>query len=276
MDIAFTKMDGLGNDFVILDSRVFPIPRDEYFIKSIADRRQGVGCDQVIILESTPAADIFLHMYNQDGSMTKTCGNAARCVAHLVMEERERDNCTIATSWSTLQATRKEDVVTINMGIPAFYWRQIPLACSVDTNAVDLSLGLEGIGKGFCVSFGNPHVVFLCQDAQEINVLSLGGRIERHPLFPERTNIEFISPLANNRVRMRVWERGSGVTKACASGACASFLASLHHNLITPHTKAEIVMDGGSLFLHRNAAGEVFASGGYSVNFKGMYTYENT
>ena len=269
MNIEFLKMDGLGNDFVIMDNREGGIPTDSSFIKSISDRRTGVGCDQAIVLGVSDKADVFMYIYNQDGSEAGACGNVTRCVAHLIMLEMSIKFCTIETISGILFCDVDEGMIRVNMGRVKTDWASIPLCQEMDSTCVDVGLN---VGTGYCVNIGNPHIVFLCDDAENINLETIGAKIERHEYFPERTNVEFISLMSSGAVRMRVWERGGMITKACGSGACAVFVASKHYGIGAD--KLEVSMDGGSLYIASNDKDEILMTGPVSLNFKGVYTYD--
>ena len=268
MDISFIKMDGLGNDFVIMDNRKGVIPMHADFIKRMSDRRHGVGCDQAIILGVSEVADVFMHIYNQDGSVAGACGNATRCVADLLMQALNKTSCAIETISGILPCSMVDGMVEANMGSAKTKWSEIPLSHDMDSSSVDLGLG---IGTGFCVNMGNPHIVFLCDDVDKIDLAGLGTKIEHNPVFPERTNVEFISLMPNGAVRMRVWERGGMITKACGSGACAVFIASKHYGI--GGDVVEVAMDGGSLFISSDMD-NVLMRGPVSLNFKGVFSYE--
>ena len=261
--IPFTKMHGLGNDFVVIDTRKAEGtgPLSLARMRRIADRRLGIGCDQVIILgiPRTGNADAFMSMFNADGGEISACGNATRCVARLLMEETGRDTATIQTRADLLLATRTVDgLITGDMGEPRQDWAEIPLAEPADTLSLNITFG--PLSKPVAVSMGNPHAVFFVPHVDEIDLAELGPLIEHHPLFPERTNVEIVECLDQSRLRMRVWERGTGITSACGTGACAALVAAVRRGLI-PGRQAEVVLDGGSLFIEVLENGRVMMTG---------------
>ena len=265
-------MNGLGNDFVIMDSRKENVPMTSDFMKKISDRRIGVGCDQAIVLGHSDNADVFMHIYNQDGSRAGACGNATRCVAKIIMNELRTEGCAVETDAGVLSCKMVDDLVRVNMGVPITDWKSIPLSHDMDTNIVNTGLD---VGAGYCVSMGNPHIVFLCEDADNIDLPVLGMQTENHTFFPERTNVEFISPLKNGAIRMRVWERGGMITKACGSGACAVFVASAYYGIGKEiNGEVQVLMDGGALFMSYAPNGGVYMRGDVAINFKGIYVYD--
>ena len=244
----FLKMHGLGNDFVVLDARSRPLALTEAVVRAIADRRTGVGFDQLVVLEPAKdaLADVFMRLYNADGSTIGACGNATRCVAALLMAETGRPQAVIETIAGLLDAQAAPGgMVAVDMGPARLDWREIPLAEAVDTNHLPLAIG--GLADPVGVGMGNPHAVFFVPDAEAAPVALIGPQVEHHPLFPERTNVEFAQILSPERIRMRVWERGAGITMACGTGACATLVAAARRGLTG--RAAEVVLDGGSLFI---------------------------
>jgi diaminopimelate epimerase len=267
---AFLKMHGLGNDFVIFDARNQTLALDAAAARAIADRRFGVGCDQVIVIEPAKnGADAFMRIYNSDGGEVESCGNAARCVARLLMDERQVDSVRLDTEGGALACTVSGDQITVDMGAPKFGWRDIPLAREVDTR----SFAIEGFDEpelkvASAVNVGNPHCVLFVESADDAPVYGLGRRIENHPLFPERTNVEFVSVLAPNRLRMRVWERGVGVTLACGTGACATIAAAQRRGFCGE--VCDVVLDGGTLHLEWAGEGKpIFMTGPSALSYRG-------
>jgi len=265
MILKFRKMHGLGNDFVIIDGRAAPLDLAPEQVRFIGDRRRGVGFDQLIVMEPKQAAgaDIFMRIYNTDGSQARACGNATRCVADILMRENGKPACTIQTVAGLLECRRVGDgLVTVNMGVPGLGWQDLPLAKQADT----LHLPLEGDPVG--VSVGNPHCVFFCGNAEVEPVDKLGPSIEHDPLFPDRVNVEFVSQLGPDRLRMRVWERGAGITQACGTGACASAVAAIRRGLTG--NRVEVNLDGGSLVIEWAGEGQpVFMTGPLAYVFDG-------
>ncbi|CAA7612202.1 diaminopimelate epimerase [Magnetospirillum sp. UT-4] len=242
----FLKMHGLGNDFVVLDARGRDLGLTPERVRAVADRHTGIGCDQLIVVEAARSAvsDAWMTIYNPDGSEAGACGNATRCVAWLLMEDSGRDKVVIETRAGLLDAERRgERLVAVDMGPARLDWRDIPLAEPVDTLHLGITAG--PLADPVAVSMGNPHAVFFVDDAEAVDLAALGPGLERHPLFPERANIEIAQVLEPGRIRMRVWERSAGITMACGSGACATLVAAARRGL--SGRQAEIVLDGGTL-----------------------------
>ena len=237
--LPFRKMHGAGNDFVIIDARKGDDPLTPALARAIGDRNRGVGFDQLAVLRPAQDADITLDFWNSDGSRAGACGNATRCVAHVLMAESGQDHVTIRTQRGLLQATRRAGAIWVNMGAPQLDWADVPLAQAMDVLHLPLADDPAAIGMG------NPHMVHLVAQAEEVDLRNRGAALEHHPLFPERTNVEFASLLGPDRLRLRVWERGAGVTLACGSGACATAVAA-HLRGLTGR-RVDLVMDGGTL-----------------------------
>ena len=266
---AFLKMHGLGNDFVVFDARKEGLALSRDTARALADRRFGIGCDQVVVIErARTGADAYLRFHNSDGGQVESCGNATRCIARLLMEEKDKTEVVLDTLGGKLFCTDAGDgLVTVDMGEAKFAWDEVPLARPADTNTFSLNVdGAEHIASA--VSTGNPHCVLFVDDAEQAPVATLGPRIETHPMFPERTNVEFATPLGGDRVRMRVWERGVGITSACGTGACATAAASFRRGLTG--RKVEVVLDGGSLTIElRERDSHVLMTGPATLAFKG-------
>jgi diaminopimelate epimerase len=268
MRLPFTKMHGLGNDFVVIDARQRPVVLSEDQRRRIADRRRGIGCDQLIVLErrKSPAADVFMRIYNPDGSEAGACGNATRCVAGRLMAENGVDQVVVETI-SGLLETRAADrgEITVDMGAARTGWRDIPVAQDCDTLHLPVALGplTDPVG----VNVGNPHAVFFVPDVTAIDLERIGPELEHAALFPERANIEIVQLVAPGRLRMRVWERGAGITLACGSGACATLVAAARRGLTG--RKAEVVLDGGVLKIEWLENGHVLMTGGWTSSFQG-------
>ena len=276
MSRPFLKMNGLGNDFVVVEARADspfgPFRPGEAEARAIADRSSGVGCDQLIAIEPSGRADAFMRIWNADGGEVSACGNAARCVGWLLMEAGGRDTATIETEAGLLNVARAgERRVTVDMGEPGLDWRDIPLAEEMDTRGIELQVGpiddpiLHTPG---CVSMGNPHVVFFVPDAEAAPVREVGPMIEHHLLFPQRANVGFAQIKGRDRIRLKVWERGAGLTKACGTGACAALVAAARRGLTD--RKATVELDGGELTIEwREADGHVLMTGPVAVEFTG-------
>lgn len=239
--LPFLKMHGLGNDFVIIDSRGLGSRVTESLAKAVGDRHRGVGFDQLAELLDDDQADILLEFWNSDGSRAGACGNATRCVARLLLDETGKDSVTIRTERGLLTAHREGELVAVNMGHPIRDWKNVPLSHAVDVD----SLPLEG--APVAVGMGNPHAVFFVDDIVSVNVAETGVKVEHDSLFPERTNVEFAQVRSRDEIRMRVWERGTGITLACASGACATLVAACVRGLTERKVRMEV--DGGWLEL---------------------------
>ena len=242
---AFAKMHGLGNDFVILDWRNDPDRRvPSTAAQRLADRRLGIGCDQILVIRPSQEADIRMDILNQDGSLSGACGNGTRCVADLVMAETGADRISIVTDGGMLSAWRAaDDQISVDMGPVFTGWQDVPLAESMDT--LHVPLGVAGLPDAVCHALGNPHAVVFVKDAEGLDLARLGPQVEQSSLFPDRVNLSVLSRRDDGSFRMRVWERGVGITMACGSGACASGVAIARRGLGGDVNK--IVMDGGAV-----------------------------
>jgi len=264
--VPFLKMHGLGNDFVVLDARARPIALTETAARAIADRKTGVGCDQLIVLEPSPRADAFMRIHNADGGEVEACGNATRCIAALLFRESGRDEAAIETGAGLLRARAAADgCVSVDMGELRTGWRDIPLARAMDTLHVDLALG--PLADPVCGDIGNPHATFFVADAEAIALARLGPELEHHALFPERANIGVAQLLGPDRLRLRVWERGVGITRACGTGACAAAAAAARRGLTG--RRALVRLDGGELDIEWRADGHVVMTGPVATSFTG-------
>jgi diaminopimelate epimerase len=270
---SFLKMHGLGNDFAIFDGRTFPIPLNAKSARAIADRKRGIGCDQVIVMEKgANGFNAFMRIFNADGGEVESCGNAARCVAFLLMAEADVDRVTLATTGGPLACVSAgPSAVTVDMGAPHLDWREIPMAQAVDTASFALPVpGFENaaLAAASAVSVGNPHLVLFVDDAEKAPVATLGPAIETHPWFPERTNVEFVERRDAGHLRMRVWERGAGITQACGTGACAAAVAAIERGLVG--RKVVVALDGGDLAIEwRESDGHILMTGPVSFAFGG-------
>jgi len=272
MSRPFLKMNGLGNDFVVVEARSAPFAPTPEEVRAIADRKAGIGCDQLVSIESSSAADARVRFWNADGEEVGACGNASRCVGWLVMEAGGRDNAVLETEGGLLTATRAGDrVVSVDMGEPRLAWDQIPLAEAMDTRGIELQVGpidAPHLHTPGCVSMGNPHVVFFVPDADVAPVREAGSLIEHHPLFPEGVNVGFAQVKARDRIRLRVWERGAGLTRACGTGACAALVAASRRRLTD--RKATIELDGGDLVIEWRDDDHVIMTGPVEIEFTGV------
>ncbi len=267
MGLRFTKMHGLGNDFVIIDGREQPPSLSAAAIRAISDRQTGVGCDQLIILEPADpdVADVRMRIHNADGEEAEACGNATRCVAHLLFDERGTQRLSIATAAGILSAAETGDDVAVDMGRARLEWQDIPLAEEVDTCHLPLQEG--DLANPVAVNIGNPHAIFFVPAVDQIPVEQLGPRLETAPLFPQRANIGVAQQLAPDRLRLRVWERGVGLTRACGSGACAAVVAATRRGLVD--RQAAVELDGGTLRIDWRPDGHVVMTGPTATSFTG-------
>jgi diaminopimelate epimerase len=264
--IPFIKMHGLGNDFVVIDARRRPVALTDATTRAIADRHTGIGCDQLIVIERAQGADAFMRIRNADGGEVHACGNAARCVASLLLSETRERTVTIDTADGRLVAERGVgDQFTVDMGRPRLDWREIPLARPMDTLHVELVLG--PLRDPVAVSMGNPHAVFFVDDVAAIPIETLGPELEHDPLFPERANIGIAQVLGSDRLRIRVWERGAGLTRACGTGACAAAVAAHRRGLAGRRVAVEV--DGGELEIEWRPNDHVMMTGPVATSFTG-------
>lgn len=265
--INFLKMSGAGNDFVIIDSRVNNYQFTPKQIATISNRN-NIGCDQFIVLKNSSTADLLMEIYNSDGSKSGACGNATRCVAAILMQEKLVDKVDIETPSGILQAWNDGDLIAVNMGKPKFSWQQIPL--SEEKNTDDFIVDVANQYHFTAVNMGNPHIVtFIDKDLSDEGFFAIAPALEISPLFPEKTNIEFAQILSANQIKVRVWERGAGETLACGSGACAVAVAAIKKNLVK-REKLRISFKGGDLFIDWLENGSVIMSGGYQKISNGV------
>ena len=270
--IAFFKMHGLGNDFVVLDARREPVAVDAEAARILADRRTGIGCDQLVLLEpphlQTTAA--VMRIFNADGSEAEACGNATRCVAWLVAQESGDNVVRLETAAGELLTELLADGrVAVDMGAPRTDWRDIPLAHEMDTLAVDLGAG--PLSLPVCTSMGNPHATFFVDDAEAVDLATLGPLLEHDRLFPQRANIGVATIKNTERIRLRVWERGAGITPACGTGACAALVAAHRRGLCA--RQATVALDGGELEIAwlDDEDAHVIMTGPAALTFEGSF-----
>lgn len=238
--LPFMKMHGLGNDFVVVDERGISPLVDQDVAIAMADRHRGIGYDQLAVLSDSDKSDLHLTFWNSDGSQAGACGNATRCIARHVMDAQQKSTLTISTGRGTLYAKGSDDgLVSVNMGHPFLEWADVPLSEQMDT----LHLPIEG--EPTATGMGNPHCTFFVDDAEAIDLETLGAKYEYDPLFPERTNVQFATLVGPDRIRMRVWERGVGITLASGSSSCATAVAAARRGLTG--RKVQIDLDGGTL-----------------------------
>ncbi len=270
MNRRFHKMHGLGNDFVVVDARQRPFTADAARVRALSARRTGIGCDQFITLEppTDPAAAVFMRIHNADGGEVEACGNAARCIARLLLTEGDNRHVTIQTAVGLLGAeTTADGDIAVDMGPAAIDWQAIPLAQAVDTLQVPVTRG--PLRDPVAVNMGNPHAVFFVDDAEAVDLQTLGPLLEHDPMFPERANIEVCHLVGPDHLRMRVWERGVGITQACGTGACAAVVAAARRRL-TGRT-ATIDLDGGPLRIEWRDDNHVIMTGPTAYSFSGEF-----
>jgi len=267
MSLPFLKMHGAGNDFVVLDGRAAPVHLPPPMVRHIADRRRGVGCDQLVIIEPDESgADAFMRILNADGTESGACGNATRCVAALLAEETGARMVAIRTISGLLRAEiLGPGLVEVDMGAPLLEWGDIPLSQPADT--LHLSLALGPVSDPAACSMGNPHATFFIDDFAHLPIEMLGPKLETHRLFPERANIGFARIESPSRIRLRVWERGAGLTLACGSGACAALVNAYRRGLA--ERQATVVMDGGELLITWTDDNRVLMRGPAETAFAG-------
>jgi diaminopimelate epimerase len=266
----FLKMHGLGNDFVVLDGRRGAIGLDAAGARALADRQTGIGCDQVILLEPPrhPAARVLMRIRNPDGSEAEACGNATRCVADLLYRETGEALVRIETVAGLLAAEiLSDDRVAVDMGPPRMLWHEIPLARAMETDRIELAFG--PLAAPVCTNIGNPHATFFVDDVDAVDLAGLGPVLEHDPLFPERANIGVAAVEDRRNIRLRVWERGTGITRACGSGACAALVAAHRRGLA--ERQATIALDGGTLDIAWREDGHVIMTGPTALSFEGTF-----
>ena len=266
--LSFRKMHGLGNDFVVLDGRAAPLGLTRAEIVVLADRRRGIGCDQLIIMEPPVAgADVFMRIHNPDGSEAGACGNATRCIASLVAAETGKARVVVRTISGDLPSEAMPGGMwQVDMGPARLGWQDVPLAREVDTLHVPLALG--GVADPAACSMGNPHANFFVPDLDALPINEIGPRLEHDAIFPERANIGFVQVMSPDHLRLVVWERGAGLTLACGSGACAA-MVNAHRRGLTGRA-ARISMPGGDLFMEWRQDGHVLMTGPVATAFIGQ------
>jgi diaminopimelate epimerase len=271
--IPFRKMNGLGNDFVVLDARARALQLTPDEVRRISDRSRGAGCDQVIVLEPSSKADVFMRIFNADGSEVGACGNAARCIALLEVQATGRPDVAIETSAGLLRAeVESADRITIDMGEPRFAWDEIPLAEPFhDTTGIELQIGpidAPVLHSPSVVNVGNPHAIFWVDDVDAHDLARLGPLLENHPVFPERANISLAQVTSREGLKLRTWERGAGLTRACGTAACAAAVAAARKKLTGRRVSVEL--PGGRLFIEWTTDGHILMCGPAELESEGM------
>ena len=258
--LRFHKMHGLGNDFVVIDARAEPVAMDAARARAIADRREGIGCDQLILVERSPTHDARMRIWNADGGEVEACGNASRCVALLI-----GGVSTVETRGGTIRLAANDASATVDMGAPRFGWDEVPLAYPLDT--ARLPVAWEELADPAALSVGNPHVVFFVEDADAVELDRLGPLVEQDPLFPERVNVGVASVAGRQALRLRVWERGAGLTRACGTGACAAAVAAVRRGLVA--SPVTVTLPGGPLAIEWAPGSSIRMSGPATHVFSG-------
>lgn len=265
--IAFTKMHGLGNDFVVIDARKVAIPAmTGALARALADRRTGIGCDQLILLEPSGAADFRMRIFNADGGEVEACGNASRAVALL-----HGAPARVETAGGVIALEPIAGGARVDMGSPRFDWEAIPLAYAMDTAA--MPVGWDGLENPAAVNVGNPHVIFFVADADAVDLASLGPAIEHDPLFPERVNVNVASLAGPDHLKLTVWERGAGLTRACGTGACATAVAAIRRKLV--ESPVTVSLPGGDLVIAWAPGGTITMSGPAAESFRGSFDWDH-
>jgi diaminopimelate epimerase len=275
--LSFRKMNGLGNDFVVLDARTRALRLTPEDIRRVSDRAHGIGCDQLIVLEPSSKADVFMRIFNADGSEVGACGNAARCVAWLIAQDTGRREATVETSAGLLRAdVESAEQVTIDMGAPRFAWDEIPLAEPFhDTTGIELQIGpidAPLLHSPSVVNVGNPHAIFWVDDVDAHDLARFGPLLENHPIFPERANISLAQVTSRDGIKLRTWERGAGLTRACGTAACAATAAAARKKLT--ERRVTVTLPGGQLLIDWTADGRILMSGPTALEFEGTLSPE--
>lgn len=265
MRFAFHKMHGLGNDFVVIDTRAQAIAIDGDAARRIADRQRGIGCDQLILIEPSTVADFRMRIFNADGSEVGQCGNALRCVALLA-----GGSARIETSGGLVVAEPDAAGIAVDMGAPRFDWDAIPLAYPLDT--AEMPVAWDALSGPAAVNVGNPHVIFFVPDLDAVDLARLGPTIETDPLFPERVNVNVAEVTGPSTLRLRVWERGAGLTRACGTGACATAVAAIRRKLVT--APVTVTLPGGPLVIDWTPGGPIRMTGPATHAFEGSADLE--
>ncbi|HCO54846.1 MAG TPA: diaminopimelate epimerase [Pelagibacterium sp.] len=273
--LPYLKMNGLGNDFVVLDARAQKIALSRQQIVAISDRANGIGCDQLIVMEpdTVEGVDVFMRIYNAEGGEVDACGNATRCIAALVAEETGKSAITIRTNAGILATRTDGEMVTADMGVPRFGWEQIPLAEPFsDTTGIELQIGpidAPILHTPSVVNVGNPHAIFWVKDLDAHDLAKFGPLLENHPIFPERANITLAQVISDDRIKVNVWERGAGLTLACGTAACATAVAAARKGLTG--RKVTIELPGGPLEIEwRVSDDHILMTGPWMLDGQGL------
>jgi diaminopimelate epimerase len=267
MRVPFVKMHGLGNDFVVLDGRARSLPAmTGTLAAALADRKTGIGCDQLILLEPSAAADFRMRIFNSDGSEVEACGNASRAVGLL-----HGAPARIETLAGIISASPEQSGIAVEMGEPRFDWQTIPLAYAMDT--LTMPVGWEDLTDPVAVNVGNPHVIFFVEDTDAVDLARIGPEIEHDPLFPERVNVNVATVTSRTAIRLRVWERGAGLTLACGTGACATAIGAMRRGLTD--RKVTVTLPGGPLAIEWREDGQIVMTGPATEAFRGEFELDD-
>ncbi len=263
MRVPFIKMHGLGNDFIVLDGRGQPLPPlTSAFAIALADRRTGIGCDQIVVLEPSRLAPLKARFFNQDGSEVESCGNASRAIGLLIGQRSM-----VETLGGMIEVAPSDFGISVDMGEPRFEWDQIPLAYAMDTH--QMPLAWEELTDPTAVNVGNPHVIFFVPDCDAVELDRLGPEIEHDPVFPARINVNVATVASRTHIRLRVWERGAGETRACGTGACATAIGAMRRGLV--ERKVTVSLPGGDLQIEWTEAGRILMTGPATESFRGDF-----
>ncbi len=274
---SFRKMNGIGNDFAVFDMRKTSLKIDGHTVRRIADRNRGVGCDQVILIEASKKSDAFMRILNADGSEVAACGNATRCVAALLADEKGQAEVAVETDAGLLHCTvQASGAVTVDMGAPRLSWDQIPLSRPFpDTATLDISFDGGPAGRlsdPGAVNIGNPHCVFIVEDTDAFDLGEIGPRLEQDSLFPERANISLAQITGADRIKLRVWERGAGLTRACGTAACAAAIATARKGLTG--RQVAVTLPGGELTIEwRKSDDNVLMTGPWTLDYEDVFDF---
>jgi diaminopimelate epimerase len=263
MTRTFHKMHGLGNDFVIFDAREEPLAMDEPLARAVSDRKTGIGCDQLVVLEKSNVADLRMRIWNHDGIEVESCGNASRCVVALTHAK------TIETGGGLVRGEEDGSDIEVSLGEPHFEWDQVPVTYAIPTNPMPMAWG--ELHNPVALSVGNPHVVFFVDNADSIDLDELGPRIEHDPVFPDRINVN-VAEVHPDGIRLRTWERGAGITRACGTGASATAVAAILTKRVQSPVK--VTMRGGSLTIAWAPGEPIRMRGSATYVFKGEIELE--
>lgn len=272
-NIPFRKMNGLGNDFVVLDARSRAIPMNEAIAQAISNRETGIGCDQLITIENHPNADAFMRIRNRNGGEVNACGNATRCIGDILMNETDKLSVTVQTNAGPLVCTRasKPGLITADIGRPKLKWDQIPIAEEMDTRLIELQIGPIDdpiLHSPSVINVGNPHCIFWVDDVEAYDLENIGPMLENHPMFPECANITLAHVTSPDSIILKVWERGVGLTRACGTAACATVVAAARKKLT--HRKATAHLPGGALIIEwRESDDHILMTGPFEYEFEG-------